>query len=293
MTETPTWRLIREERRPGPLQMALDEVAAETAAAGGPATIRTYRWDPDCLTLGYGQDPDTVDWTFCDREAIDVTRRQTGGGGIYHDGFGDVAYSIVVPAAAVPGKLLDCYHQLCEPILAAFDRLGIDADYVAEEVPELYHPACYLRELHPAHDIIAAGRKIAGNAQYRKRDAVVQHGSLTYSVDAERHLGVFVDPPVDVNGFRERVVGMDELVDVDRASVVRTVAETLAEWARDGRLAGGMNDDDNGGIHDDGTTSVEVTTGSWTDAELERARELVEIKYTDDAWVRARPGDRR
>ncbi|MFD1688676.1 lipoate--protein ligase family protein, partial [Halolamina salifodinae] len=30
------WRLIREEARPGPLQMALDEVAAETAAAGGP-----------------------------------------------------------------------------------------------------------------------------------------------------------------------------------------------------------------------------------------------------------------
>ncbi|MFT4945531.1 MAG: lipoate-protein ligase A, partial [Halovenus sp.] len=30
------WRLIREEARSGPMQMALDEVAAETAATGGP-----------------------------------------------------------------------------------------------------------------------------------------------------------------------------------------------------------------------------------------------------------------
>jgi len=32
--------------------------------------------------------------------------------------------------------------------------------------------------------------------------------------------------------------------------------------------------------------------GSWTDAELERAAELVETKYRDDEWVRTRPGNR-
>ncbi len=285
MTATATgYRLIREERRPGPMQMALDEVAAETVTEGGPATIRTYRWDPDCLTLGYGQDPGTVDWPFCEREGIDVTRRQTGGGGIYHDGDGDVAYSIAVPAADVPGKLLDCYHLLCEPILDAFARLGIDADYVAEAVPELYHPACYLRELHPAHDVVAGGRKIAGNAQYRKRDAVVQHGSLTYSVDAERHLGTFADPPVGARRFHERVVGMDELIDADRESVVRTVEEALGEWTL-GR-AGGDGDDPSAE-----TDRLETIEGSWTDAELDRARELVETKYGADEWVRTRPGD--
>jgi len=286
MTERLDWRLIHEERRSGALQMALDEVAAETVAAGGPATIRTYRWDPDCLTLGYGQDPDTVDWPFCDRTGIDVTRRQTGGGGIYHDGVGDIAYSIVVPAAAVPGQLLDCYHLLCEPILDAFRRLGIAADYVAEEVPELYHPACYLRELHPAHDIVAAGRKIAGNAQYRKRDAVVQHGSLTYSVEADRHLGVFADPPVDLAAFRDRVIGMDELIDADRSTVVEAVEDALTEWARSGHL-------DPDRRADEGDEPADVTVGSWTDSELERAHELVEIKYTDAEWVRSRPGGRR
>ncbi|RLM52542.1 lipoate--protein ligase family protein [Halorubrum sp. Atlit-28R] len=271
------WRLIREEARPGPMQMALDEVAAETAAAGGPATLRTYRWEPSCLTLGRHQEPETVDWEFCEREGIDVTRRQTGGGGIYHDGRGDVAYSIAVPADEVPSELLDCYHLLCEPVLDAFDRLGIDADYVEEPQPELYHPACYLRELHAAHDVVAddgrnGPRKIAGNAQYRKREAVIQHGSLTFSVEADRDLGVFADPPVTPGAFRDRVVGMDELVDVDRADAVAAVEAALADWA---------------GAAPDATVE---TDGSWTEAELERAEELVAEKYRDEAWVRTRPG---
>jgi lipoate-protein ligase A len=288
---TGDWRLIREDSRPGPMQMALDEVAAETAAAGGPATVRTYRWDPSCLTLGYRQDPDTVDWAFCDRVGIDVTRRQTGGGGIYHDAYGDVAYSIAVPAADVPGELLDCYHLLCEPVLDAFDRLGIDAGYVNEAVPELYRPACYLRELHPAHDVVAgdAGdgrrRKIAGNAQYRKRDAVIQHGSLTFSVDAERHLGTFADPPVTPAAFRDRVVGMDELADVDRGDAVAAVEEALVAWVvgEESDRAGAGRDRDRVDLDRD---------GSWTDAELRRAEELVETKYRDEEWVRTPPGNR-
>ena len=93
------WRLIREDTRSGPLNMALDEIAAETAAAGGPRTVRVYRWEPSTLSLGYQQEPATVDWEFCDREGISVTRRPTGGGGIYHDSHGDVSYSIVAPAA--------------------------------------------------------------------------------------------------------------------------------------------------------------------------------------------------
>ena len=280
------------------MQMAFDEVAAETAAAGGPATVRTYRWDPSCLTLGYRQDPATVDWAFCEREGIDVTRRQTGGGGIYHDTRGDVAYSIAVPASDVPGELLDCYHLLCEPVLDAFGRLGIDASYVEESVPESYHPACYLRELHPAHDVVAGGsgdenggdpgdenggpdsdhrRKIAGNAQYRKRDAVIQHGSLTFSVEAERHLGTFVDPPVAPAEFRDRVVGMDELVDIDREDAVAAVESALVAWVagEGGRREGVAVDRD----------------GSWTDAEIRRAEELVETKYRDREWVRTRPGN--
>ncbi|MFB6090110.1 MAG: biotin/lipoate A/B protein ligase family protein [Halobellus sp.] len=259
------WRLIREEARDGPMQMALDEIAAETAAEGGPRTVRVYRWEPSTLSLGYGQDPETVDWEHCADRGVSVTRRQTGGGGIYHDVAGDVSYSIVAPKAELPGDLLDAYHLLCEPILSAFERVGIDADYVDESVPEIWSPACYLRELHPAHDVVAVGRKISGNAQYRRRDAVIQHGSLTYSVDADEHLSVFDGHDVDPERFRERVVGVDELADVTRAEFVAAVEASLSTWA-------------------------DAAEGSWTDDELSRARERAKEKYESDEWVRRRPG---
>jgi lipoate-protein ligase A len=261
------WRLIREDVRKGPMQMALDEVAAETAADGGPRTVRVYRWRPSCLSLGYGQDPDTVDWAACADRGVSVTRRQTGGGGIYHDADGDISYSIVAPRSELPGDLLDAYHLLCEPVLDAFERLGVDADYAAESTPAVWSPACYLRALNPAHDIVADGRKLSGNAQYRRRESVVQHGSLTYSVRADAHLGAFSGHSVAPAEFRDHVVGVDDLADVSRTEAVEAVEASLAAWA-------------------------DAPEGSWTDAELDRAREKVETKYAADEWVRRRPDDR-
>jgi len=261
------WRLIREEARPGPMQMALDEIAAETAAAGGPRTVRVYQWDPSCLSLGYHQDPQTVDWEACEQAGIDVTRRQTGGGGIYHDSYGDISYSITAPVDEFPSDLLEAYHQLCQPVLAAFDRMGVEASFVETEAEELYTPACYLRALHPAHDIVAGGRKISGNAQYRRKDAVIQHGSLTYSVDAERHLSTFVDPPTDAETFGKRVTGIDEQSDINREEAVTALEDALAEWCG-------------------------ATESSWTDAELQRARARVEERYAAEEWVQRTPGQR-
>jgi lipoate-protein ligase A len=270
MDDTPLadreWRLIHEESRPGAMQMALDEVAAETAAAGGPRTVRLYRWEPSCLSLGYHQAPDTVDWEWCADAGVDVTRRPTGGGGIYHDAVGDISYSITAPREELPGSLMDCYHLLLEPVLAGFAALGVSVDFVSRERPVLYEPACYLRALNPAHDLVVTGdeRKISGNAQYRRRDAVVQHGSITFSVRADRHRSAFVDPDVSSAAFRERVTGIDEHADSSRADAVAAFETALATWC-------------------------DASEGAWTDEELARARERADEKYAADEWVRRRP----
>lgn len=257
------WRLVREESWDGPMNMALDEVAAATTASGGPRTVRVYRWDPSTLSLGYRQDPDTVDWDFCDREGVTVTRRPTGGGGIYHDTYGDISYTIVAPADELPGDLMECYGLLCEPILDAFDRLGVDAGFADEEQPALHQPACYLRALHPAHDVVVAGRKISGNAQYRQRDAVIQHGSLKFDVRADRHLRTFADPGVTAETFRERVTTIREQVDVTREEAVSAVESALAEWAN-------------------------ADPGSWRSEEVRNARERAARKFATDEWTRER-----
>ncbi|ELZ29377.1 biotin/lipoate A/B protein ligase [Halogeometricum pallidum JCM 14848] len=155
---------------------------------------------------------------------------------------------------------MECYHLLCRPILKALRELGILADYADEPRPEIYHPACYLRDLHPAHDILAQGRKVSGNAQYRQNDAVIQHGSITFSSLPSDHLAVFSDPGVGADQFDERVIGIDELVDVRRKHAVSELESQLAAF-------------------------VEANEGSWTDDELDRARERSEAKYETDEWV--------
>ncbi|TYL36018.1 lipase [Natronococcus pandeyae] len=262
------WRLITDDAREGATQMALEEVAARTALEDDVRTARVYSWEPSTLSLGYRQEPESVDWEYCEREGIDVTRRQTGGGGIYHDRYADISYTIVAPADEVPGDLMDCYALFCEPILEAFDRMGIDADFAAAEQDAIYYPSCYLRDINPAHDVVApasAGtdaEKISGNAQYRQRDVVIQHGSLSYDLEPDRHVGVF-DTDVTPETFTDRVTSIREQAGIDRDEAVETVAESLRDWC-------------------DGTA------GTWQDEELEAARDLADRKFGTDAWVRNR-----
>ncbi|OLZ39993.1 lipase [Natrinema saccharevitans] len=262
------WRLIRDEPRDGATQMALEEIAARTALEDGLRTVRTYSWAPSTLSLGYRQAADTVDWDFCDREGIDVTRRQTGGGGIYHDRFADISYTIVAPADEVPGDLMDCYELFCEPILAAFDRLGVDADFASSEQDAIYQPSCYLRDINPAHDIVTpagAGteaKKISGNAQYRQRDVVIQHGSISYALAPRSHVGVF-DTDLEESTFADRVTSIRDEAGVDREAAVDTIAAALGDWC-------------------------DADESTWREGELEAARDLAARKFGSDAWVRDR-----
>jgi lipoate-protein ligase A len=192
---------------------------------------------------------------------VDVTRRPTGGGGIYHDYYGDISYSIIAPADELPGSLLDAYHLLCEPLFTALRSIGVNASYAESEQPGIYPPACYLRELHPAHDVMLDGQKLSGNAQYRQRDAIIQHGSLSFALDPERHLLGFADPP-SIDTFRDRVGAVADAVELNREAVVTAVEEAYAAWA-------------------------DARPGSWDSAELETAESLAARKYRDESWIRS------
>lgn len=261
MTDLPgnDWRLVREESLTGPMCMALDAVAAETAAAGGPRTVRVYQWDPSTLSLGYHQKHGDIDWEFCEHEGITVTRRPTGGGAIYHDTYGDISYSIIAPADELPSDLMETYELLCQPLLDACSSMDVPADFADESVPALHEPACYLRSVHPAHDVVYADKKLSGNAQYRQRDSIIQHGSLTYHATPERTLGCFVDPTVSTERVRERITGIDEHSDISREEAVRTLEDTLK-------------------------TRVDATEETWTEEELTRAQEIAAEKFGSDAW---------
>lgn len=263
------WRLIVDEPRDGPTQMALEEVAARTALEEDVRTVRVYDWDPSTLSLGYRQDPDTVDWAFCADTDIGVTRRQTGGGGIYHDAIADISYTIVAPASEVPGDLMECYELFCEPILEAFSRMGVDAQFADETQDAIYQPSCYLRDIHPAHDIVVPNeggpaQKLSGNAQYRQRDVVIQHGSLSFDLEPENHLGVFSTDDVSAETFTDRVTSIREQAGISRKRAVSDLASALEDWC-----------------------DAETVDG-WRADELEAARKVAARKFGAESWVRNR-----
>ncbi|SFS48455.1 lipoate--protein ligase family protein [Halostagnicola kamekurae] len=260
--ENRDWRLITDDAREGAMQMALEEVAARTALEDDLRTVRVYSWEPGTLSLGYRQDAETVDWDWCVENGVGVTRRQTGGGGIYHDATADISYTIVAPAAEVPGDLMECYALFCEPILEAFAEMGVDAAFAESERESIYRPSCYLRDINPAHDIVVDGAKISGNAQYRQRDVVIQHGSISYGLEPARHVGVF-DTDLEEATFTDRVTSIREQTGLERGEAVDALADTLGAWC-------------------------DAEAGSWRDDELAAAEELAERKFGSDAWVRDR-----
>ncbi len=252
----------------GAMNMALDAVAAETVADGGPASLRIYGWEPSTLSLGYAQNPATIDWDYCDAEGIDVTRRPTGGGAIYHDSIGDISYSIVLPRERLPDDLTAAYQQLCEPLLECFDMLGVPVQFADVGREAAYQPSCYLRELHPAHDLVVetedGHRKISGNAQHRQRDAVIQHGSILFDIPVDRHLRCFTEPTADEADVTGRTTAITDHADVSREEVIETLESMLA-------------------------TAFDASPGPWRRAELDRANELVETRFGAAGWVKRRP----
>lgn len=238
--------------------MARDEVA-EQSAADGVRTARVYRWANPTLSLGYGQDAHTVDWDACDRLGVDVVRRRTGGGAILHGS--DVSYSLSVPAGDVAGDVSASYRRLLEPLLDAFDALGLPAKFAAETGEPVHRPACYLRGRDPAHDLVLDGRKVAGNAQHRTKHAVLQHGSVAVAPDHDRRAAVLEAPEASAAAFREQTAALSEH---------GVTSDEFAEALRDALVAWSG-----------------AEPGTWSDAERDRAGALADV-YGSEEWVRDR-----
>jgi lipoate-protein ligase A len=184
------WRLIRSEPASGAWNMAVDEAMLLAHAAGlTPPTLRLYAWSPPALSLGLLQ-PLNAEWAKgCARLGFDLVRRPSGGGAVLHQH--EVTYAIVTDGRSCPqgSSVLATYRWLEGGLRAALHLLGIEPD--APFQPD--HPVpsasfCYARLT--GADLSVRGRKLCGSAQARRRNFLLQHGSLPlrWDVIALRHL---------------------------------------------------------------------------------------------------------
>ena len=171
--------------------LAVDEYFLDTL---GPDDMMLYFYvNSNAVIIGQGQNP----WAECrlaemDRDGVQLVRRITGGGAVFHDG-GNLNFSFI----AGEGRYdLDRQFGL---ILNAVRALGIPCEFSGR------------------NDLLADGRKFSGNA-FCKRGGIRQHhGTLLVSADMTRLQNYLnVDPrklkPKGVKSVKSRVCNLNEFV---------------------------------------------------------------------------------
>ncbi|MBB4639357.1 lipoate--protein ligase family protein [Longimicrobium terrae] len=172
----PAWRLLNTAPAPGAWNMAVDEALADAVRAGGPPTLRLYRWNPACLSLGRNQPGDGYDRDQIRRRGLDVVRRPTGGRAVLHAR--ELTYSVAV-RDNVLGSPRHAYAAVNRALVAGLRALGVDAHLQPAGGGRAPLPSlapCFEQPVEG--EVVAGGRKLVGSAQRRERGVILQHGSL-------------------------------------------------------------------------------------------------------------------
>lgn len=169
------WRLLRTGFNNAFANMAIDEaVLISRTQRSVQNTIRFYRWKPSAVSLGFSQQAEKeVEVDACKKLGIDLVRRPTGGGAVYHDSGGELTYSIIVDLSAVPSDLILSYSHLCGGIILACEELGLKAQLSFDETGR------------QCPNITIDGKKISGGAQTRRGNALLQHGTILLDSNLE------------------------------------------------------------------------------------------------------------
>lgn len=175
------WTLLFTPPVNGVENMALDEALMEHARRTGAWTFRVYGWSVPTLSLGRNQRAaGAYDREKLTELGIDVVRRPTGGRAILH--FHEVTYAVAGPAE-VAGDLHESYARINRLLLSGLRLLGVEA-MMTETPRRASGPGLAPCFDHPsAGELVVAGRKLAGSAQWRSDGAILQHGSILVEDD--------------------------------------------------------------------------------------------------------------
>jgi len=240
-----------------PTQMAIDEaIALNRLKEDNPNTVRLYRWRPSAVSVGYFQSLEKeVNLETCSALGVDVIRRITGGGAVFHDYDGEITYSLVAPESdpKMPRDILASYQVICGAIVEGLKTLGVDAEF------------------KPVNDITAGGKKISGNAQTRRHGVVLQHGTVLVDSDIRTMFQVLRVSDAKISD--KMIQAVEERVTNMRRYLGREVA---FKEVRDALVAGFEK-----------VFKVTLEPGNLTAGE-ERTVEELKAKYSSAEWVSQR-----
>ena len=102
-----------------------------------------------------------IDAGFVRENHIDVVRRMTGGGAVYHD-LGNINYTIIAPGRQLE---TEAFARNADMIVQVLKSYGLDAAFQGR------------------NDILLDGRKISGSAKRVLNDRTLFHGTMLFDAD--------------------------------------------------------------------------------------------------------------
>jgi len=252
------WRFLPLSVNDAYTNMAIDEAILRSLAEDNsiPNTVRLYRWNPSAVSIGYFQNLHLeVDLDKAKKMHVNVVRRLTGGGAVYHDYHGEITYSVIarLEGSGIPKGILDSYRYICNGLIIALKNMGINAEF------------------RPYNDILVNGKKISGSAQTRKVGIILQHGTLLVDVNVDKMFSLLKVPNEKIRdkliaSVKERVTSLKHVL--GNKPSFDYVAEALKK---------GFSD----------ALKVEFFHGELFDIEKEKLPSLIE-KYKDYQWLNLR-----
>lgn len=183
------WRLLISPQSDGAWNMAVDEAILKVSSQREVLpTLRLYTWEPACLSLGYAQPANDVDFDRLDSNGWHIVRRPTGGRAILHTD--ELTYAVIAPHSEprLARGVLESYQVLSKALLRALDLINIPAEAIsnpqAQSASDTTDPICF--EVPSNFEITYKGKKLIGSAQARKKEGVLQHGTLPLFGDLTR-----------------------------------------------------------------------------------------------------------
>ena len=220
-------------------------------------TLRFYRWKPSAVSIGRFQKIENeVQPDNCKKNGVDVVRRITGGGAVYHDQGDEITYSLVASKESLKTQdMAAVYKRIYEGIDNALGILGVTADFDEGNA-------------RTCPNLTVNGRKVSGSAQCHKKGIVLQHGTLLVNVDLDR-MFTFLRVP----WAKTRM----EIVKVAKSRITSINAELGREVSMEKMenvLVEGFQK----------ALSIEYTESELTTYEQKLVGKLFKEKYATDKW---------
>jgi lipoate-protein ligase A len=184
-----------------------------------------------------------------------------------------MTYSVIGPQREprLQGSILESYQRLSRALLAALHLLGLPAQ--AHTLPpenqngDVKGPVCF--EVPSNYEVTVHGKKLIGSAQARKREGVLQHGTLPLWGDLTRITQALCFK--DENEREEAAFRLKA-----RASTVEEVLGYRVSWDEVAQAFVSAFEEE---------LALHLTSASLSQTELVRAGELVSAKYGNQEWT--------